>query len=79
MGNAWKHLTTLVDGERYYINGLNIWDHKWISTGERISVQDPVYGQVYSMRVYEIISGIETIRFAAGEFSNCIFGIYQES
>jgi hypothetical protein len=76
MTHDWEYVTTVVDGNRFEIAGLNIWDNKWIDTGESIHIKDPLYGQEYSFPVYEIISGEKKVRFATGEFSNCIWGIY---
>ncbi|WP_057938810.1 hypothetical protein [Algoriphagus resistens] len=72
----WKHLTTVVDGNGFSIDGLNIWDYDWKATGEKINVKDPLYGQEYTMDIYEIANENVIVRFAAGEFSNCIWGIY---
>ena len=78
MQTCWKHIKTIFDGDKYEINGLNIWDYNWERTGETIIVKDPLYGQTYSMKVYEIHRGTIKVKFAAGEFSNCVWGIYQE-
>ena len=76
MTTDWKHIATVADGDRFDIDGINIWDSKWIDTGERVHVKDPLYGQDYSFVVYEIVSGEKRIKFATGEFSNCVYGIY---
>ena len=74
----WKHKKTIYDRDRFVINGLNIWDFKWRNTGERINIKDPLYGQPYSFIVYEIVNGNIKVVFAAGEFSNLVWGIYQQ-
>jgi hypothetical protein len=74
--DTWEHIKTIVDGEQFDINGLNIWDSDWKDTGERIQVKDPLYGQDFTFSVYEIIKGQTTAKFATGEFSNCVWGIY---
>jgi hypothetical protein len=74
--NDWKHIKTIADGERCVINDVNIWDHEWTDTGARIQVKDPLYGRNFTLPVYEIQIGQTTAQFAAGEFSNCIWGIY---
>ncbi|MDO7851756.1 hypothetical protein [Hymenobacter convexus] len=78
MSTGWKYMRVILDGERHEINGLNIWEHNWQNTGQRITVQDPLYGQTYSMPIYEIEAGAICARFATTEFSNGIWGIYQE-
>ncbi|PHR31048.1 MAG: hypothetical protein COA38_08880 [Fluviicola sp.] len=78
MNENWKHIKTIIDSEPYEINGLNIWDYEWKRTGNSIDIKDPNYGQDYSFTVYEISDGTKTSKFAAGEFSNCAWGIYME-
>lgn len=75
----WKHITTVVDGDRFEISGLNIWENEWTDTGERVQVKDPLYGKDYNFPVYEITSANIKVKFAAGEFSNCIWGIYLQN
>ena len=77
MSKKWNHQKTIVDGDKFEINGLNIWDYKWAITGEKISVKDPLYGKQYAFNVFEIENKNKKISFAAGEFSNCVWGIYQ--
>jgi len=91
----WKHVGTCVEGERFVINSLNVWDHKWIPVRRRLGnfsappvtglsldenlrviVKDPVYGQEHTFNVYEIAEGARTAEFAAGEFSNLVYGFY---
>ena len=74
--NKWKHIKTLVDGERFDVNGLNIWESEWKDTRERVVIKDPLYGKDFTLSVYEIVKGQTTAKFAAGEFSNCVWGIY---
>ena len=78
MTTSWKFIKAVLDGELFTINGMNIWDYKWEDTGERVEVKDPLYGQHYSMAVYKIRHRNVEFRFAAGEFSNCVWGLYQE-
>lgn len=78
MSSNWRHIKTVIDGEKFEINGLNIWDYQWYQTGERITVKDHLYGQNHMMQVFEIKKDKTVVRFAAGEFSNCVWGIYQE-
>ncbi len=76
MNENWTHLKTIADGDPFEINGLNIWDFKWQDTRQSIKIKDPNYGQDYVFGIYEITNDKKTIRFAAGEFSNCVWGIY---
>lgn len=74
----WKHQKTIRDLEKYEINGINIWDSKWEDTGQRVNVKDPLYNQNYTFVIYMIKNSSEDILFLAGEFSNCIWGIYEK-
>lgn len=73
-----NHSVTITDGEHYEINGLNIWDYAWEQTGQRLEIKDPIYSQSYSFNIYEINNHNITARFAAGEYSNNVWGIFHE-
>ena len=75
---GWKFITTIPSNEPFFIEGNNIWDYEWESTDETINVEDPLYKQKCIMDVYKIRVKGKEIVFAAGEFSNCIYGIYQK-
>jgi len=76
MKAVWKFEKTVNDGEEFRIKGINIWDFKWEPTGEKIKIKDPLYGKFYSFEIYKIRNIDVDIFFAAGEFSNCVWGIY---
>jgi hypothetical protein len=76
MSSSWKHVKTIVDGEPFLIDGINIWEYEWKGTGHQISVLDPLYGQPYTVPIYELLIDEQTITFATTEFSNCVWGIY---
>jgi hypothetical protein len=42
----------------------------------RIVVKDPTYGHELTFHVYEITDGSRRVEFAAGEFSNLVYGFY---
>ena len=75
----WQHIRTITDGERFEINGLNIWDHDWKTTGEKIQIKDPLYRQDFTFSVYQINNDQNSAQFAAGEFSNGVWGVYIKS
>lgn len=75
---TWEFQTSVVDGDYYQIDGLNIWAHKWHPTGEYVNVLDPIYGQLHTLSVWQIEVNEKRVRFAAIEFSNCVWGIYVE-
>jgi len=72
----WEFLGAVPDGEPFQIGGLDVWKHKWKDTSERVHVKDPHHHQDFTFDVYEISGEGKTITFAAGEFSNCIWGFY---
>lgn len=78
MNGNWKHIKTIADSEPFHLDGLNIWDFEWQSTGQSIKIIDPSYGQEFTFNVYQISNDSEEVRFSAGEFSNCVWGIYIE-
>ena len=74
---TWKHKITGFDGNTILF-GVNIFSYKWIRTEEEIEVVDPLYGQEYIFPVYKVFIGENEYKFAAGEFSNSVFGFYVE-
>ena len=77
MRDTWRFEATGVDGQ-CRVFGVNIFDCEWEATGERVLVRDPLYGQDHVFCVYRAQIGGEKRRFAAGEFSNCVWGFYTE-
>jgi hypothetical protein len=74
---GWKFLQAVPEGEKLQIGGLSVWDHKWLNTpGEMVIAKDPRYGQIHRFPVYQIQAGSTRTQFAAGEFSNGIWGFY---
>lgn len=41
-----------------------------------MKVRDPLYGQEYKFPIYTVIINGQEQEFAAGEFSNCVWGFY---
>ena len=74
----WTFKGTSIDSQPFFINGLNIWDHSWLNTGLYVKVKDPLYGKEFQFLVYEIHWEGKVVRFATGEFSNTVFGVYTE-
>ncbi|MBB6464125.1 hypothetical protein [Flammeovirga kamogawensis] len=79
MSGIWKHKATIIDGQTFKLKELNIWDYQWEDTGNSIQIKDPMYGKDYKLNIYRIVKENIKIQFAAGEFSNCVWGIYLES
>lgn len=73
----WRYLRHVGEGEPVSIGGENVWDRDWIPTGELASVIDPQHGATRRFEVWKIQQvGRPDIVFAAGEFSNGIWGFY---
>ena len=56
--------------------GVDIFNYKWIRTGEKVVVLDPLYNQEHEMTVYNVDIDNEIFTFATGEFSNGVYGFY---
>lgn len=72
---AWRHETTGFDGNAILF-GVNIFDYNWERTDKSVKVRDPLFGQDYTFPVYKVIINEQEQEFAAGEFSNCVWGFY---
>lgn len=67
---------TCIDGDRLVIGGINVWDEKWKPTGKKAAVKDPIYKKHFLFPVFHIEREGKIIEFAAGEFSNCMWGFF---
>ena len=72
---TWQHVKTGVDGN-CELFGVNIFNYHWESTGEHADVRDTSYGQDHKFSVFRVNVEGEIHTFAAGEFSNCVWGFY---
>ncbi|MDE7176319.1 MAG: hypothetical protein K2O59_00720 [Lachnospiraceae bacterium] len=72
---TWKHEITGVDGNTILF-GVNIFEYEWKSTHKSVKVCDPFYGQEYNFAIYTVMINGQEREFAAGEFSNCVWGFY---
>ena len=58
--------------------GVNIFKYRWFDCRGTATVIDPHYGTEKVFHVYEVEIDGKIHRFAAGEFSNCVWGFYLE-
>ncbi|HEX8323534.1 MAG TPA: hypothetical protein VF595_06425 [Tepidisphaeraceae bacterium] len=75
---TWTHIGVSFGCQPFLVNGLNVWSLDW-RTGdahEKASVLDPVYGRPFEFNVYRFATGNRETVFAAGEFSNNVWGFY---
>ena len=75
---SWKCISVIFDIEVFKIEGLNIWDYKWEPTKRKITVKDPVYKNLFIANVYNVQQDLVSIEFAAIEFSNNVWGIFEK-
>lgn len=75
--SPWRFVGVNYDEKEFLIDGINVFAHRWRDVdGEIAQVSDPLYGQARRFSVYEIAANNCTIKFAAGEFSNGVWGFY---
>ena len=74
---AWKFETAGPDG-LCKLFGVNIFNYRWHDCREMAAVIDPHYGVEKVFHVYEAEIDGQVRRFAAGEFSNGVWGFYLE-
>lgn len=76
----WTYVAHVGEGEPLRLEGENVWDHNWKLTGETALVVDPQHGAPREFEVWRIVGarGMDIV-FAAGEFSNGIWGFYVPS
>jgi len=74
----WKFVNIVTDGQPLRIGGVNVWEHKWEALkSEPITVPHPSHpNERHKMWQYQIKTEKKVITFAAGEFSNCVWGFY---
>ena len=73
---TWRHAITGGD-TKAALFGVNIWDYyPWEETGKTAKVRDPLYRQKYAFPVYRALVNGQEREFAAGEFSNGIWGFF---
>jgi len=71
----WKFVKSGIEGD-CELFGVNIFDYSWENTNQKVSVLDPIYNQEHELTIYKVNIGGKVVTFAAGEFSNNIYGFY---
>lgn len=74
---GWKIVAIVAEGDSVLIQGQSPWALSWLGTAEApITVAHPSYpAQRHRMQVYDLAAS-RAVRFAAGEFSNGVWGFY---
>jgi len=75
---GWKFVSIGFEGDEVLLDGLNPWQNEWYDLEEAsIIVAHPSYPeQRHSMEISELRANGRTVKFAAGEFSNGVWGFY---
>ena len=76
--NEWVYVTGGRELTAVMLDGLDVWKHDWESLPEdAVAVKDPLHGQAFRFPVYRITHRGRSTVFAAGEFSNGMWGFFQ--
>lgn len=74
---GWRFVSIGHEGQQTDVAGVNPWEVEWTATGSRITVAHPQYpAQRHAMSIYEVTGSVPPMRFAAGEFSNGVWGFF---
>jgi hypothetical protein len=75
---GWQFVSIGFEGNPVDISGIDVWDAEWTAVERSpITVAHPSYPrQRHSMNVYEIRAVSPAVVFAAGEFSNGVWGFF---
>lgn len=76
---SWQFAGACTDGQCFKIDDINVWKYPWQQLNDVAQVKDPHYGQDFSFSVYQIEQYGKVLVFAAGEFSNNVWGFYTRS
>jgi len=74
----WEFVGSSEEGSPFAIDGVDVWSQEWKAGRSRpsVHVKNPNDGMIIEVGVYSIGSGERKVRFAAGAFSDSIFGFY---
>lgn len=74
---GWRFVSIGFEGQATDIGGVNPWEVEWTPTHGRVTVAHPLYpSQRHNMFTYEVAGVSPPIAFAAGEFSNGVWGFF---
>jgi hypothetical protein len=76
---GWEFVHIGFEGDVLQIGGLNPWTVEWGQSVGRITVAHPQHpGQRHSLDIYRVVdSSGRPVMFAAGEFSNGVWGFFR--
>ena len=74
---GWRFVSIGFEHQAVEVDGISLWDVTWNPTGRKITVAHPSYpSQRHHMPIYEAADTDSVITFAAGEFSNGVWGFF---
>lgn len=74
---GWRFVSIGFERDPTIVGGLDLWEVGWTPTHGRITVAHPSYpDQRHPMFTYEVTGATPPIPFAAGEFSNGVWGFF---
>lgn len=77
MTQGWCLVRIATEGDGTRVGGVSLWDADWTPTRGRIIVAHPQYpSHRHVLGTYEVAGTERPVSFAAGEFSNGVWGIY---
>lgn len=66
----------LGDEREIKLFGVYIFDYQWEETGGKVRITDPIYKKEQYFQIFKVTINGEERHFAAGEFSNNVWGFY---
>lgn len=77
---GWRLVSIDFEGRSVDIGGVNPWNCEWVPTHGKVTVAHPSYpSQRHTMNTYELTGSDGPVAFAAGEFSNGVWGFFIRS
>lgn len=74
---GWRFLHIGIEGDHFLLDGIDVWEARWVSAHGRVTVAHPSYPkQRHTMLTYWLSGPGRTLELAAGEFSNGVWGFF---
>jgi hypothetical protein len=75
---GWRSVFIGLESTPVKIKGFELWKHEWEDLGETIVVAHPSHPhERHTMFVYRVAADGKSLRFAAGEYSNGVWGFHE--
>ena len=74
---GWRFLHIGIEGDHFLLDGIDVWETRWVSAHGRVTVAHPSYrNQRHAMFTYRLSQSGRPIEFAAGELSNGVWAFF---